>query len=695
LNTPWIISNLWLIPLLPLLAAFLLIFYPQNTRKSAAYTAIGAIAISCLLSLVALCHAIGSHTGEGIAREYLNFSWFAVGTSSFKLGFLLDPLTAVMLVMVSLCSTLIFIFSVGYMEEDPDFVRFFSRLSLFAASMLGLLIANSLVLLFICWELVGLTSYLLIGFWYHKPSAAAAGKKAFITTRIGDVCLMMGMYLWYSQSGTLLFYDGGAGSLEQSALAASCSKVMCWGLTGNAVIGLLIFAGAVGKSAQFPLHVWLPDAMEGPTPVSALIHAATMVAAGVFLMARIYPIVDPSISGLTGSLAVKNALIWVGAISALIASLIAMAQNDIKRILAYSTMAQLGYMMLGLGVGGVAIGMFHLITHAFFKALLFMGAGSVIHGVRGEQDIRLMGNVRQYMPVTFTTYAIGMMALAGVPIFFSGFWSKDEILHASLQQLYIIPFCIATFSAILTAFYMTRQICYVFYGLYRNFSNKPTKEKKFTPYMPPHESPNVMTKPLVVLATITILLSIVGTPALPLFNNFLEGHPCILQIGKLFTLSMVLMVLISVITVSVGMGCAWILYKGGNAIIQSSTKDPLEECIGSKRYSFLQQAMSIDKFYNATIIRLNYAIGKFSDWVDRAIWERLVGLVRIFSLCFAWLSRFADDWIINGGFNLTAIINRLIGKNFSKIQDGQLQHYLRILAVAIAVLIIIVTWRAL
>lgn len=687
MNTPWILSNLWLIPFFPLLAAFVLVFYSKDKRDAAAYTAIGAIGISFLLSLGAFFHSISVHNGETVIREYVNFSWFEVGNSSLKLGFLLDPLTAVMLVMVSLCSTLIFIYSMGYMSHDKDVVRFFSRLSLFAASMLGLLISNSLILLFICWELVGLTSYLLIGFWYQKNSAAAAGKKAFITTRIGDVCLMMGMFLWYAQSGTLLFYDSGMGALEQTALANSCSKLMFWGLTCNAVIGLLIFGGAIGKSAQFPLHVWLPDAMEGPTPVSALIHAATMVAAGVFLMARVYPLVDPSSVGLLGGLQAKQALVWIGAISALIASLIAVAQNDIKRILAYSTMAQLGYMMLGLGVGGVAIGMFHLITHAFFKALLFMGAGSVIHGCNGEQDIRLMGNIRNYMPITFVTYAIGMMALAGVPLFFSGFWSKDEILHSAMHFAPSkIPFIIATFSAILTAFYMTRQICYVFYGKYRG-----AKEEKILP----DESPSVMTMPLIILATLTVLLSFIGTPALPLFNDFLSGNHCVFQFKQLFEGSFLLMVLLSLVTVTIGAGGAWMLYKGGDAIRKAHQKDPLISKIGANSYQFLSDAMMVDKFYSSTIIRFNYVLGKFADWCDRKIWESLVKIVCIFTTIFAYISRFADDYLINGMFNLTCSGNHLMGRLCSMIQDGRLQHYLRVLAVSVILLIVIVAWRIL
>src|SRR5216684_872995 len=282
---------------------------------------------------------------------------------------------------------------------------------------------NSLLLLFVFWELVGLASYLLIGFWIHKPSAAAAAKKAFITTRIGDLGFFLGILWLYGGSGTLLFYDGEKGCLDPAGLLALGASAT--------FVALLIFCGAVGKSGQFPLHVWLPDAMEGPTPVSALIHAATMVAAGVFLVARVYPLFSfDAINGVTTSLTV---VVWIGVITALMASLIALGQFDIKRILAYSTVSQLGLMMVSLGVGGVAAGIMHLLAHGFFKALLFLGSGSLIHSCQGEQDIREMGGLRQLMPVTFGTYAIGMMALRGVPLFFSGGWTKEEILHATAR----------------------------------------------------------------------------------------------------------------------------------------------------------------------------------------------------------------------------------------------------------------------
>src|SRR5579871_933514 len=423
----WIVQNLWLVPVLPILAAGVSALTKQRNRTLAASLAIGSMAASFLLSLWAFVYVfwLGSH-GENV-RQVINVRWFQFGNEWLKIGWVLDPLTAVMLLMVTFVGLLIFIYSVGYMAHDENFTRFFCFLSLFAAAMLGLVISNSLLLLFICWELVGLASYLLIGFWYHKPSAAAAAKKAFITTRIGDVVFFLGILYLYSQAGTLLFYDSGKGCLETSTLSDLVGRTTVGGMAVTTGISLLIFCGAIGKSGQVPLHVWLPDAMEGPTPVSALIHAATMVAAGVFLVARVYPLMSAG-GGTTPQLEVVT---WIGAITAIFAATIAVAQNDIKRILAYSTVSQLGYMMMGLGVGGVAVGMFHLITHAFFKALLFLGSGSVIHGCHEEQDVTRMGGLKKYMPVTFATYAVGMLALCGFPLFFSGFWSKDAILGAA------------------------------------------------------------------------------------------------------------------------------------------------------------------------------------------------------------------------------------------------------------------------
>src|SRR6059058_2680328 len=478
---PRIVSNLWLLPAVPFAAAVLILGLGKSRRKSAAVLAIGGQIIVLAMSIAAFLPTLQTHGFRAIQ----NFTWFTFGDQTLRLGFVLDPLAAAMLVMISLVGLCIFVFSVGYMAEDKNFTRFFAYMSFFSGAMLGLVIANSLLLLFIFWELVGLASYLLIGFWIERPSAAAAAKKAFVTTRIGGLGFFLGLLWLYGRSGTLLFYDGGDGCLEKAGLTMLGASAT--------FIALLIFCGAMGKSGQFPLHVWLPDAMEGPTPVSALIHAATMVAAGVFLVARVYPIFSlDAIEGVTSSLTV---VVWIGVTTALMAAFIAMAQADIKRILAYSTVSQLGLMMVSLGVGGVAAGIMHLLAHGFFKALLFLGAGSVIHGCHGEHDIRKMGGLRRVMPVTFFTYAIGMMALSGVPFFFSGSWTKEEILHAAERwPSSHAPYYLTMYGVVLTALYMTRQVVYVFFGQPRAHTGQT------------HESPRVMTIPLIVLAVGAILL---------------------------------------------------------------------------------------------------------------------------------------------------------------------------------------------
>src|SRR5438477_3861900 len=477
---PWIVTNLWLIPAVPLAASLIILSFANSRRKTGAALAIIGQVAALVLAVMAFLPTLQ----EPGWRAFHNFTWFTFGEHTLRIGWVLDPLTAAMLVMITFVGLWIFVFSIGYMGGDKNFTRFFAYLSFFSAAMLGVVIANSLLLLFVCWELVGLASYLLIGFWIHKPSAAAAAKKAFITTRIGDLGFFLGILWLYGRSGTLLFYDDGNGCLENAGLL----------LVGASAtfIALLIFCGAVGKSGQFPLHVWLPDAMEGPTPVSALIHAATMVAAGVFLVARVYPLFSlGAINGVTPSLTV---VVWIGVTTALMAALIAVAQADIKRILAYSTVSQLGLMMVSLGVGGVAAGIMHLLAHGFFKALLFLGSGSVIHGFHGEQDIRKMGGLRQLMPVTFLTYVIGMMNLSGVPFFFSGAWTKEEILHATSHwPASHLPHYFMLAGVVLTALYMTRQIIYVFFA------------KRRRPSENDHESRSVMTIPLIALAACSIL----------------------------------------------------------------------------------------------------------------------------------------------------------------------------------------------
>jgi NADH-quinone oxidoreductase subunit L len=697
---PWIVKNLWLIPVLPMLAAGLSALTPQRCRKFSASLAIGAMVISFLLAVCAFTNALGFHGKE--AQQVCNFNWFQFGDQWVQLGWVLDPLSAVMLVMVTFVGSLIFIYSVGYMAHDENFTRFFTFLSLFAGAMLGVVISNSLLLLFICWELVGLTSYLLIGFWYHKPSAAAAAKKAFITTRIGDVALLLGMVWLYSRAGTLLFYNHGGGCIEPFQWAAIGVRTTHLGVTVSTVISLLIFAGAVGKSGQVPLHVWLPDAMEGPTPVSALIHAATMVAAGVFLVARVYPLMNAGMSAISA----LQVVTWVGAITAIFAASIAVAQNDIKRVLAYSTVSQLGYMMMGIGVGGPAVGMFHLITHAFFKALLFMGAGSVIHGCHEEQDICRMGGLRKYMPVTFATYAVGMMALSGVPLLFSGFWSKDAILHAAKGwPVSHIPFYLGAAGALLTAFYMTRQVFYVFFGNCRLHLGKTTASEQRTvehaglpvkehPHVElsgePHESPATMTMPLVILAVCSVLLGFLGTPAWPWFQRFLSRGEVGAEVETGFSSGVISLMVISSLIVFLGIGLGWWLY-GRKPLQQSEQPDPLQ-VIRPDIFGLLRDKYYIDEIYEHTIIAFNAWFARACDLLDFWLWNGLVQLVAFVIIGFSWASRFFDEYVVNLGFDEGCEGVRLGGKGLSLLQNGRVQNYLRVIGIALAALVLLMIW---
>src|SRR5213595_1936656 len=652
----WAAANSWLIPLLPFAASLLILSLGRSRRTTAFALAILAQVAAVIFALAAFTSTLPTPG----ARAVQNFTWFTFGDQVLRLGVVLDPLAAAMLVMITFVGLWIFVFSKGYMAGDKDFPRFFAYLSFFSAAMLGVVIANSLLLLFVCWELVGLASYLLIGFWIHKPTAAAAAKKAFITTRIGDLGFFLGMLWLYRSTGTLLFYDDSKGCLEAAGLLAIGSSAT--------FIALLIFSGAVGKSGQFPLHVWLPDAMEGPTPVSALIHAATMVAAGVFLVARVYPIFSlGAIDGVTTSLTV---VVWVGVITALMAALIAIAQADIKRILAYSTVSQLGLMMVSLGVGGVAAGMMHLLAHGFFKALLFLGAGSVIHGCHSEQDIRKMGGLRGLMPITFSTYAIGMMALSGVPLFFSGGWTKEEILHAtSLWSVSRVPHYLMLLGVVLTALYMTRQMIYVFFGNRRAASEHA------------HESPSVMTIPLIVLAVCAVFLSVVLTPAWPWLESYLTGHPARFDARLLIQPMIVVSLALVGAGVSVGI---WMYRRAGEA-------DPLQHAQPAL-FRFLENKMWIDEIYDRTVIALSAILARLSDWMDRHIWD---GLVRDIGTIGQWFGKFTtstDERVINAGVDESTSGAHGLGRLMSRWHSGQIQTYLGAVALGMLALVLLYAW---
>ena len=650
--------------MVPLLTFAIIAIFVRRHHKLSSYLTVGAIFIAWLLSMVIVLGAVANmpHFAEEPA-VHLTLLRIPTGATTLDIGVQIDPLTVVLLFMVPTVCLMIFIYSVGYMEGDPRYSRFFAYVCLFSTGMLGLVVADNLLLLFICWEVMGLCSYLLIGFWFEKPSAMWAGLKAFITTRIGDVLLLLGMVLLYTQTGALRFetvFDG----VER--IAETNPNLMF-------VIALLVFGGAVGKSAQFPLHVWLPDAMEGPTPVSALIHAATMVAAGVFLVARMLPIFVV--------LPAMPALAWVaaiGAITAFFASTIAIAQDDIKRVLAYSTISQLGYMIMALGLGGFVAAVFHLITHAFFKALLFLGSGSVIHGV-GTNDMMEMGGLRKKMPYTFWTFLIGMLALAGVPPL-AGFWSKDEILAVAFEQNTVV-WVMGTLAAFITAFYMTRQVCLTFVGQPRN------KE------IHAHESPRLMYIPLVILAIGAALLGLLGVPAdFPVLGPLLGNNPFHRFLAAQFhqwpyvhlphvSFNASVMI-ISIVMAGCGIGLGYLLY--GRKPLEAGQRDPLERL--GVIWTVLRNKYYIDEIYRATVIRGTIALATLLFRFDLRIIDAVVNLVGKLTERCSYVSRLFDTYVIDGIVNGVGRVTSAVGQELRYIQTGRVQNYMVIVVISVVLL---------
>ncbi|MCM1983721.1 NAD(P)H-quinone oxidoreductase subunit 5 [Lyngbya confervoides] len=513
----------WLIPVLPLMGAMLvgmgLISFNQWTNSLRRLSSFGVVTL--LGAAMALSFGLLWSQLQGHAPFIQTFEWAAAGSFHLSMGYTIDHLSALMLVVVTTVALLVMIYTDGYMSHDPGYVRFYAYLSLFSSSMLGLVISPNLVQVYIFWELVGMCSYLLVGFWYDRKSAANAAQKAFVTNRVGDFGLLLGILGLFWATGSFDFQVIGDRLSSLSQAGAISGAVV-------ALLAVLVFLGPVAKSAQFPLHVWLPDAMEGPTPISALIHAATMVAAGVFLIARMFPV-------FTGIPAAMQIIAWTGAFTAFLGASIAITQNDIKKGLAYSTMSQLGYMVMAMGIGAYTAGLFHLMTHAYFKAMLFLGSGSVIHGMEPavghnpalSQDMRLMGGLRRYMPITALTFLVGCLAIAGIPPF-AGFWSKDEILGAAFAANPLL-WLIGWATAGITAFYMFRMYFMTFEGGFRG--HDPDRLAEFSAAQAPaahdpghapgdpHESPLSMTLPLLILAVPSALIGFVGAP----FNNYFEA----------------------------------------------------------------------------------------------------------------------------------------------------------------------------
>lgn len=626
------LHHAWLVPLLPALAFVIIVFLTRPWPRLSSTIAIAAMASSFVLAAQI---AYGVFTNPEFIEKPLVYSlrWLGMEGFNINVGVMLDPTSSMMLFMVSLVATLIQIYSTGYMKGDPQYSVFFSYLSLFAASMLGLVIASNLLQMFIMWELVGLCSYLLIGFYTFKISAREASKKAFMTTRIGDTGMLFG----------LLFLAIIFGTLDLVELAQAVPNYEQYGISLGllTVIAVLLFIGPIGKSGQFPLHVWLPDAMEGPTPVSALIHAATMVVAGVYLVGRTLFL----FAQVPGAMEV---VAFTGAFTALFAATIAITQREIKRILAYSTVSQLGYMMLALGVGSLSAGMFHLWTHAFFKALMFLGAGSVLHALHDKADVWEMGGLIKKMPITGWTFVIGGLAIAGIPPF-AGFWSKDEILLVTLEYakhghaLGYILFFMAAFTAFLTAFYMWRMIFLAFFG-----NEKPENH--------PHESPVSMTFPLIVLAAFATLGGLVGTPWANYWGEWIHfgevhhGEPAIL------------LMLLSVVLAAAGIGLAYQLYH----------KD--QERINVKRLAERYQSLykiSYNKYY----------IDELYQWFTQKVVDASARLTYLFDI-------YVVDSIVNG----LAVMTKYTGVGMRFGQTGKLQTYALVFFVAVLVITVVLAY---
>ena len=611
-------ESAWIIPLFPLLSFLLLVLFGKRLKDASAYIGILLSLASLVYSLLVLFERFSAPTYKGEAV------WLTIGDLQLTAGFEVNQLNALMLVIVSLVSFLVHTYSKGYMHGDERFPIYYAYLGLFTFAMLGLVLSPNLLQTYIFWELVGLGSFLLIGFYFYKEEAKKAAKKAFIMTRIGDVGLLIGMILLFWQAGSFE-YDEIFAAVE----AGSISSTMI------TLTAILIFVGAVGKSGQFPLHTWLPDAMEGPTPVSALIHAATMVAAGVYLVAALFPLFTASPTALM-TVAV------IGAFTAIFAASIGLVQKDIKRVLAYSTVSQLGYMMLALGSAGYVAGVFHLMTHAFFKALLFLAAGSVIHAVH-TQDIEKMGGLWKKLRLTGPLFLIGTLAISGVPLF-SGFFSKDEILIAAWSHGHVVLFWLAVIAAFFTAFYMFRLFFMVFTGETRSHMDNVK------------ESPSVMTVPMMILGVLAIVAGYVNTPW---FGTFLgdwltEGNEAL---GHGHIEGPAWIMIVATIVSLAGILLAWLMYGK-----RSLSRDWLSGGAPTL-YSILYNKYFIDEIYEMTVVKVT----------------------SFFSLFLRFIESFLVEGIVKG---VAGIISGL-GSAGSKFQSGQIQKYGTVAFVGLAILIVV------
>ncbi|MEA5513897.1 NAD(P)H-quinone oxidoreductase subunit 5 [Nodularia sp. UHCC 0506] len=683
----------WLIPVFPLLGAMLvglgLISLNQVTNRLRQLNAV--LIISLMGAAMGFSLALLWSQIQGHAPYLRTLEWAAAGNFHLSMGYTIDHLTALMLVIVTTVALLVMVYTDGYMAHDPGYVRFYAYLSLFGSSMLGLVVSPNLVQIYIFWELVGMCSYLLVGFWYDRKAAADACQKAFVTNRVGDFGLLLGILGLFWATGSFDFGVMGD-RLAQLVETGSISNFLA------ILLAILVFLGPVAKSAQFPLHVWLPDAMEGPTPISALIHAATMVAAGVFLIARMYPVFEHVPAAM-------NVIAFTGAFTAFLGASIAMTQNDIKKGLAYSTISQLGYMVMAMGLGSYSAGLFHLMTHAYFKAMLFLGSGSVIHGMEGvvghdpalAQDMRLMGGMRKYMPVTGITFLIGCLAISGVPPF-AGFWSKDEILGNAFEASPLL-WLIGWLTAGITAFYMFRMYFMTFEGKFRGTDEKikAKLKKAATPMVveldsaalapnfgpgamkkgelaanahdshehhsdTPHESPWTMTLPLALLAIPSMLIGLVGTPYANYFEEFIfppsETLTEVLEKAAEFNPTEFYVMAGASVGISlIGITLASLMYLRGKidpAAIASQIK-PLYD-------------LSLNKWY-------------FDDIYHRVF---VLGLRRLARQVME-----VDFRVVDGAVNLTGFFTLVSGEGLKYLENGRAQFYALIIFGAVLGLVIV------
>ncbi len=708
----------WLIPLPPLLAFFTIMLF-TSPRKALSHTiAVGAAAVSWLLGMIVFFSAV---VRPNLADSPISgvVNWLPTGLSAFQIGVQVDPLTAMTLFFVVWTVLMIFIYSIGYhnfgmpkgdhdqpglpphgatvrekknkvthhtLSVEPMYSRFFALISLFAFAMLVLVLSDNFLTLYIGWEIMGFCSYALIGFWYQKPSARDAAVKAFMTTRIGDVFMLLGLVALYSVTGSLNFRD--VFPAEAALMAPSVIAGLPWAW----LIGILLFIGVIGKSAQFPLHVWLPDAMEGPTPVSAMIHAATMVSAGVYLGLRIFPLVSMGWEPGSALTPAMTFMALIGTFTAIFAATIAVAQNDIKRVLAYSTISQLGYMIAALGIGAYVAAAFHLLTHAFFKALLFLGSGSVIHGMEhgvlhtgnhhvDPQDMRNMGGLRDKMPVTFWTFTIGGLALSGLPLVTAGFWSKDEILTGAFNAQQMIVFVTLAVSALLTAFYTARQITMTFLG-------KPRTEEAAHA----HETGRTMTVPLMVLAFFAVAAGWIGIPhSFPglgqVVPNLIEGflHP-MLHGAEAHAAPVSYVPLLTSILVSLGgLALGYYAYRGFTSTEQT---DPVRRAAGGGIWSLLQNSYFMDAFYNKVFIQPSRWLSEVFtyQWIDKKVIDNIIeGTAKLVWGVGVAVRRWIDMAVVNWFGDRVGDGVRGAGSGLRQVQTGRIQNYM-----LLAVLLVLV-----